>query len=164
MQVIVMLGAKVLPGGVPSGALLARVERAVELFREGRGEVIVFSGGGEPAEAHVARALAMRAGVPERACVCEDQSRDTAENAAFTAAKLRELGATRVLLVTDPFHMFRPQRHFWRLGIDAVAAPTRWEERGLGRREHLWWTLREIPALLRTPSLFFIRRPQSGSR
>src|SRR6185503_13743198 len=42
---LVVLGARVMPGGVPSGALLARVEKAVELYQRGLAPRLVFSGG-----------------------------------------------------------------------------------------------------------------------
>jgi uncharacterized SAM-binding protein YcdF (DUF218 family) len=155
VDAIVVLGARVHAGGVPSGALVARVERAVELFHEGRAEKIVFSGGvgaHPPAEAEVACTLAVSLGVPRDACLLEAQSRNTYENARFCAPILRGGGFERVWLVTDPFHCYRARQHFWRLGIDVVPVPTR-------RAQRLRWWLRELPALLRAPSLLFARRP-----
>src|SRR3954470_7529970 len=81
---IVVLGARVLRGGVPSGALRARVEKAVELYLQGYAPKIIFSGGvghNAPSEAQVARELAVSLGVPESACVLEEQSHSTEENA-----------------------------------------------------------------------------------
>src|SRR4051794_31223610 len=157
-----MLGARVHAGGVPSGALVARVERTVELFREGRAPIILFSGGvgaHPPAEAEVACALAVSRGVPRGACVLETESRNTAENARRCLPILRTHGVERVWLVTDPFHCFRSRQHFWRLGIDAHPVATRWEERGRTRFELVRWWLRELPAFVRDPGLLLARRP-----
>lgn len=60
-------------------------------------------------------------GVPVR--WSEDQSRDTAENAAFTARMLKPEGITRVLLVTSATHMRRSQRLFENQGFTVMPAP-----------------------------------------
>ena len=130
-----VLGARVRAGGVPSGALAARVERAVELFREGRAKTILFSGGvgaHPPSEAEVACALAVSLGVPRALCLLEARDPEHRGERAALPPILRAHGFTRVWLVTDPFHCFRARQHFWRLGIGAVPVATRWEERGLG--------------------------------
>jgi uncharacterized SAM-binding protein YcdF (DUF218 family) len=54
----------------------------------------------------------------------EGRSRDTAENAAFSAAILRADGVKRILLVTDAMHMPRASAVFARAGMDVVSAPT----------------------------------------
>lgn len=46
------------------------------------------------------------------------------ENARFSAAILAPLGVTRILLVTDAFHMPRARRAFAIAGLDPIAAPT----------------------------------------
>lgn len=162
-QAIVVLGARVHPGGVPSSALRARVERGVMLFQRGLAPWLVFSGGvatHPPAEALVAQKLARSLGIPASACLVETQSRTTHQNAVLTARLLRARGLTRILLVSDPFHLFRAVRHFWWEGIDARPVATAWRERGLGTTEHLLWSLRELPALARRPWLFTARRPR----
>lgn len=161
-QAIVVLGARVHPGGVPSGALRARVERGAALFHEGLAPLLVFTGGGatHPTEAEVAQGLAHALGVPASACLLETRSRTTQENAAFTAPLLASRGIHRVLLVSDPFHLFRAVRLFWWEGIDATPVATAWRERGLGTTERLLWSLREVPSLLRRPWLLAARRPR----
>ncbi len=159
---IVVLGARVLPGGVPSGSLRARVERAVELWREGAAPLLVFTGGvGEhpPSEARVMLGVAAALGVPESACLLEERSRSTWENARHTAALLHARGIDAAIIVSDPFHLFRARQHFRRQGIDAtpVAAPL--EGRALRWTERVYWTARELVALARRPHLLFARRP-----
>jgi uncharacterized SAM-binding protein YcdF (DUF218 family) len=54
----------------------------------------------------------------------EPRSRDTFENAAFSAAMLRTDGIRRILLVTDAMHMPRARAAFERAGMEVVSAPT----------------------------------------
>jgi uncharacterized SAM-binding protein YcdF (DUF218 family) len=54
----------------------------------------------------------------------EDRSTSTAENAAFTAALLRHDGISKVLLVTEAYHMPRSADVFRAQGLEVVPAPT----------------------------------------
>lgn len=71
----------------------------------------------------MARSLRDDFGVPVR--WKEDRSRDTWENAAFSAAILKPAGITRVYLVTNFWHMRRALLAFRAAGLDPVAAPVR---------------------------------------
>ncbi|MEQ1564582.1 MAG: YdcF family protein [Myxococcota bacterium] len=129
---IVVAGAGVMPGGVPSDALVARADVAVALWREGRAPRVAFTGGvGDwgPAESVVGAGLAVRAGVPEAAIVREERSTSTEEN----AAALREvLGDVPIVVVTDRYHVLRCERVFGRYFaevevVGAVSPPVvRW--------------------------------------
>jgi uncharacterized SAM-binding protein YcdF (DUF218 family) len=140
---IVVAGAPVWRGGVPSKALRRRTLAAVELWKAGHAPLLVLTGGlGQhaPPEARAAAALARENGVPESALRIEDRSRNTIENAAFS----RELiGEKRVLVVTDAYHVLRSkliyEHHFPEVGL--VGVP-------LGRRPPLAASLREVAALV----------------
>ena len=54
----------------------------------------------------------------------ERRSRNTAENAAFSAALLGAEKVERVLLVTDAMHMERARTVFQRTGLQVTDAPT----------------------------------------
>lgn len=54
----------------------------------------------------------------------EASSRDTGENAQFSAAILQKAGIHRVLLVSHAVHMARAQTEFAHAGIETIAAPT----------------------------------------
>lgn len=154
---IVVLGARVLPSGAAAPALEHRAHKAAELYLAGRAPLIVFSGGspsGLPSEAAIAAALAVARGVPHSACLVEDQSRTTRENAAFTAPLLRARGIRQVLLVSDAYHLLRAQAQFARLGIQTLPVPS---GRPLGTAAALVQTARESVALLRHPWLLFSR-------
>ncbi len=113
---------------VPDYVALARLRYAAHLQRR-TGLPLLASGGnagsdaGGYAEADgMAAALREDFGVPVK--WLEGRSRDTAENAAFSAAMLRADGVHRILLVTDAMHMPRARAVFERAGLDVVAAPT----------------------------------------
>jgi uncharacterized SAM-binding protein YcdF (DUF218 family) len=117
--VIVVLGAKTLPDGRPSGAMERRMEVALTLYRAGVAPVLLLSGGGGHAipEAEVMRRLAIAAGVPESALLLEPLSRNTQENATHAAAMLGSRGATAVILVTDRYHALRARVLFRLAGV-----------------------------------------------
>ena len=118
---------------IPDYVGLARLRYAAHLQRRTGLPVLVSGGVG----ANVARAeqdgatalgdamaVALREdfGVPVK--WIEARSRDTGENAAFSAALLRADGVKRILLVTDAMHMPRSRAAFERAGLDVVSAPT----------------------------------------
>jgi uncharacterized SAM-binding protein YcdF (DUF218 family) len=154
-QAIVVLGARVLPGGHAAPALQRRAEMAAQLYREGRAPLVVFSGGsagGLPSEASIARDIAVSLGVPSEKCVLEDKSHSTAQNAALTVPLLEERGIKDVLLVSDGYHLLRATAHFASLGITAHAVAS---GRHLTPGAQVFWTLREVAALLRRPWLLW---------
>ncbi len=54
----------------------------------------------------------------------EGASRDTAENAAYSARMLKAAGITRIALVSHAWHLPRALELYERQGLDVVAAPT----------------------------------------
>ena len=54
----------------------------------------------------------------------EDKSRNTAENAIYSAAILKEEGINKIYLVTHAFHMSRAVMMFKQAGINVTPAPT----------------------------------------
>ncbi|RKH84563.1 YdcF family protein [Corallococcus sp. AB045] len=158
---LVVLGARVLPGGVPSGALVARVEQAVALYRRGVAPWLLLSGGvgtHSPSEARVMRELAVAAGVPASACVLEEDSHSTQANARFSARVLRERGARRVVVVSDPYHLLRARQCFRREGLEVATSPAPIAGR-MRAWDRAYWTVREAFALLLHPRLLWARAP-----
>jgi uncharacterized SAM-binding protein YcdF (DUF218 family) len=115
---------------IPDYTALARLRYAAHLQRRTGLPVLVSGGVGAGAgRARVsglgdAMATALREdfGVPVK--WIEGRSRDTGENAAYSAALLRADGVKRILLVTDAMHMPRARAAFERAGLDVVSAPT----------------------------------------
>jgi uncharacterized SAM-binding protein YcdF (DUF218 family) len=113
---------------IPDYIALGRLRYAARLQRATKLPVLVTGGNGTVDDTSWSKADAMAAalrddfGVPVK--WVEGKSRNTAENAAFSAALLRPDAVKRVLLVTDAMHMPRSRTAFQRAGLDVVAAPT----------------------------------------
>jgi uncharacterized SAM-binding protein YcdF (DUF218 family) len=130
-QAIVILGGGVRRnaleyGGDTVGRLtLDRVRYGARVARATGLPVLVTGGAprGGRTEADVMRAtLEQEFGVPVR--WLEDRSRDTFENARFTAARLERDGVKRVALVAHGFDMRRARAEFAAAGLEVVPAPT----------------------------------------
>ena len=137
-DVALVLGAAVW-GHSPSPVFAARIDAAVDLYREGTVGAVLFTGGtrsdSEPAESVVARAYALDAGLPSADVYVENKSRTTAQNLACSLPVLRALGAESVVLVSDPLHLWRARWQARDLGLDVALAPTPYTRyRGAGPR------------------------------
>lgn len=105
-----VLGYALADDGSPRPGMVARVDRAAELYRAGLAPHLVLSGGGDRAgrtEAGVMRELLVARGVPTEAITIDTHSRSTEENFACSVPLLAELHARAVLLVSEPWHMPR---------------------------------------------------------
>ncbi len=126
-DVAIVLGAAVWDGR-PSPVFEERIKHGVELYRQGRVDALVFTGGvGEGdqlAEAEVARLYALARGVPEERIYCETQSRVTYHNLKGAQTVLAREGLTTALLVSDPLHMRRATRMAQDLGMQVYPSPT----------------------------------------
>jgi uncharacterized SAM-binding protein YcdF (DUF218 family) len=156
---IVVLGAAVNAYGLPGPSLRARTLHAVQLYRRDLAPVIIFTGGvgkNPPAESRVAAALAMRRGVPRSAIFSEETSTNTWQNIGNTAEICRDLGVKDVIVVSDPYHLWRAQRNFAAHGIKAYPSPTSNRETWL----RVLMTAREVISLSRDflTGRFFTRR------
>lgn len=113
--------------GVPGPVLRARLDHALDLYRRGLAPLLVVTGGRAPGdaftEAEAARAYLIEQGVPADAILMENAGRDTWESMNGIAAVARQAGLTRLLLVSDGFHLFRSKLMARDLGLAAAAAP-----------------------------------------
>jgi len=106
---------------------LERVRYAARLARASGLPVLASGGapeGGKPEAEAMRDALETDFGVRVR--WTEAESFDTEQNAARSAAVLKEAGISRVLLVTHAFHMRRAGGAFTQAGLEVIPAPTAW--------------------------------------
>ena len=124
---IVVLGAAQY-NGRPSPVLKARLDHALELYREGLAPMVVVTGGIGPgdrmSEATVGHKY-LRAQLPDSAIVVRPDGRTTEESMRSVAEWMREREVARVLLVSDPFHMARLRLEARYARLDAFVSPTR---------------------------------------
>ena len=107
----------------------------IELFREGKAPLIVFTGGwlskerGETLEGDILAAYGMALGVPFDRMATTGRVTNTEEEASAVVLLLRarssspEEGTSRVLLVTSAYHMARARRQFERAGLEVIPFP-----------------------------------------
>ncbi|MHB0936948.1 MAG: YdcF family protein [Armatimonadota bacterium] len=149
--VIVVLGARVLPDGSPGDSLRARMRKATALHRQGLAKKLILTGGqgdyGRP-ESVVATGMAIAQGIPPGDILRETRSHSTRENVRFAAEICRAHGWTQVIVVSDPYHLWRARYLFRREGITAYTSPARECERNTKLPLRIQWTLREALAVM----------------
>ncbi|HET6837676.1 MAG TPA: YdcF family protein [Gemmatimonadales bacterium] len=124
---IVVLGAAQY-NGRPSPVLRARLDHALQLYREGLAPRIVVTGGvgrgDTTSEAIVGRNYLLNRKVPPRAVVAQPHGRSTQASMTAVADWLEAAHLKRVILVSDPFHMFRLRMEARRTNLEAYTSPT----------------------------------------
>jgi uncharacterized SAM-binding protein YcdF (DUF218 family) len=127
VDAIVVLGAAQY-NGRPSPVLRARLDHALRLYRDGLAPVVVVTGGIGPrdttSEALVGQRYLATHGVPIASVVVQPEGRTTMASMTAVAQWLRRRGLRRVLLVSDPFHMFRLRLEARRTALEAYTSPT----------------------------------------
>ena len=105
-----------------------RLVHAVALYKAGKAPLLLVTGGatlGARSEAKIISDLLEVMGVPRRAILLEEKSRDTHQNALYTTQMLKDLGVRKILLVTSAFHMRRAEALFTASGeLEVIPAPT----------------------------------------
>jgi uncharacterized SAM-binding protein YcdF (DUF218 family) len=127
VDAIVVLGAAQY-NGRPSPVLRARLDHAIVLYREGYAPMILVTGGvgrgDTTSEALVGQRYLMAHEVPQEAVVVQPVGRSTRTSMTAVGEWLGERGLRRVLLVSDPFHMFRLRLEARRTRLEAYTSPT----------------------------------------
>lgn len=102
-----------------------RVTHTIQLYKLNKiGKILISGGTGSilyPSlkEADQLKKVFIMAGVPERDIMVENQSRNTHENAVFSANILRDkFSKGKFLLITSAFHMKRAEACFVKAGIN----------------------------------------------
>lgn len=131
-QAIVVLSSGVLPPFRGTSSLLLgqesyiRSEYAVWLYKNWRPLPVLVCGGelGTPEPYAVPmRRLIEAEGVPASRIWTEERSRSTYENALYGAQILRSRNISRIVLVTDAYHMRRAEQCFRKQGLSVIPAP-----------------------------------------
>jgi uncharacterized SAM-binding protein YcdF (DUF218 family) len=132
-DVIILLGGGVIEGvddltgtGAPSPEMLTRVVTAARLQKRLHLPVIV-SGGAvfefRTPEAPVVKRFLVDLGVPAGEVITEERSRDTVENAAYSAKICAARGFRRPILVTSAYHLRRAVIAFRKQGMEVEPFP-----------------------------------------
>jgi len=143
-DVIVALGAAEY-NGRPSPVLRARLNHALELWRQGYAPRIMTTGGagGDPryTEGIVGRDYLVQQGVPSEQIIVEEESESTVQTLIAAGEIMRRMGLKSAILVSDGYHIFRAKRIMERAGMTAYGSPRRVEAEPTWR-EH-WLAVRQ---------------------
>lgn len=104
-----------------------RLVHALALYKAGKAPMVLLSGGDRPGnrpEAEIMREHLELMGIPRHALLLERESRDTHDNAVYSAVLLKGKNVKRILLVTSAFHLRRSVPLFERQGLEVIPAPT----------------------------------------
>lgn len=119
---IVVLGAAQF-NGVPSQVFQARLDTALDLYRQGYAPLIVVTGGriygDQYTEAESGRNYLVDRGVPADAILMENVSHNTAASFVGVQKLLKPRGAQSLLIVSDGFHLYRSKMLARAAGFDA---------------------------------------------
>jgi uncharacterized SAM-binding protein YcdF (DUF218 family) len=109
--------------------LKARLDHAIELYRQGLAAVVVVTGGigtgDRVSEASVGHRYLRTHLVPDSAIIVRPDGRTTEESILSVAEWMHERELSRVLLVSDPFHMARLRLEARHADLDPESSPTR---------------------------------------
>jgi uncharacterized SAM-binding protein YcdF (DUF218 family) len=123
---IVVFGARAYADGRMSTALHDRARTGVDLHQAGLAPLLVFSGGpgdGDVHETEAMRRYAVARGVPDSAIVRDQDGLSTQHTVDNTAPGFRQHGQTRILAVSQWYHLPRIKLAYARAGINAYTVP-----------------------------------------
>ena len=123
---VVVFGAQVHEDGRPSTSLRDRMTTAVELYKDGLVKRVIVSGGvGDSGynEALVMRDMAVEAGVPKTRVVVDSNGISTNATVADTVPFFGEDGWTRILAVSQYYHLPRVKLAYQRAGWNVFTVP-----------------------------------------
>lgn len=109
-HVIIVLGAGLETNGAAKPKMNGRLEQCLRLAKLYSGAPIILTGGnprGGVTEAYTMRLWCLSNHIGAERLWMEDESKDTVENALFTAALVKKLGAEEVTVVTSASHLRR---------------------------------------------------------
>ena len=146
-DVIVVLGAAQY-NGRPSPVLKARLDHALNLYRDGFAPAILTTGsyGSDPnfSEAEVSKKYLVEHGVGVSDIVTEQGGGTTRDSVQAAAGLLQAKGWRTALVVSDGFHLFRAKIMFSDNGIVAYTSPAPNSPIEIGASRRFWHSLREV--------------------
>jgi len=156
-QVAIVFGAGLHRDGRPTSVLRDRVSAAASLYFDEKVEKLLMSGDHRFAtynEPGAMREYALSLGVPDEAIVLDYAGRRTYDT-CYRAKHI--FGLQKVVLVSQGFHLPRAIYTCNHLGLPAVGVPS--DLHPYRRLSRLYWSLREMPAMLMALWEVHVTRP-----
>ena len=99
--------------------LKLRIEKSVELYKEGKGSKIIFTGGFsspvDVSEAEQMSEVARALGTPQKDIILEEKATTTVSNAICTKQILEDHGFESAIIVSSPTHLRRAKYVFGKI-------------------------------------------------
>ena len=143
-DVALVLGNRAYRDGRPNPCLTGRVDAAVALARAGLVRQLVFSGGVDREDGRIEAEVMQqhaRASGYAGPLLLEPVSQSTRENLSMSRPLLEAAGVKRVIVVSEPYHLWRVERLARATGFDrrfevqyAAAPTTCWQRWGMAFR------------------------------
>jgi uncharacterized SAM-binding protein YcdF (DUF218 family) len=152
---LIIYGAAVKAGGIPSGSLLRRVQGAwkISQYLVTPCYFIVTGGLGKhaPSEAQVMRKLLLNLGATNDQIIVEDQAKDTMDSTFYCAEHLinhsYKSHSDCVIICSSPYHNYRCQLLLWMLNVDSLRGDMPTDKYALGTLKWLRYYIREVIAI-----------------
>jgi vancomycin permeability regulator SanA len=141
----VVLGAQVLPSGQPSDVLRDRLDKAIEVYHQGKTKMLIMSGGidiGGTDEAMAMRDYALGQGVPASAILVDSGGNNTQATAHDVVAMMRENHFSNIAAVSNFYHLARIKLLFLDAGSDVMTIPCSNDSQQIAtliREVPAWW-------------------------
>ena len=140
-DVIIVMGAAEYAGR-PSPVLRARLDHALELYRQGLAPRILTTGGagGDPyyTEGEVSRTYLVKNGVPSETILVESEADSTIESTAIAGEIMRRMNLRSAIVVSDGYHIFRTKKLLEFRGLQVYGSPRPSEPKGTWREKWLY--------------------------
>lgn len=124
---IIVLGAAVW-GDQPSPVFRERINHAINLYKDGYANTIIFTGGkdgdNELSEAEIAKQYATERGIAPDNILVEPFSRTTEQNLCYAQQLAVAHHLRTLIIVSDPLHMKRAMLIAEDIGLKAYSSPT----------------------------------------
>ncbi len=95
----------------PSPVFKERINHAIDLYKKGYCDYIIFTGGpgdpSEPGESVIAKRYAIKNGIDDEYILLENKSKNTVENIYYAYQISRQYKFKTFVLISDPYHLKR---------------------------------------------------------
>lgn len=140
-DIIIIMGAAEYRGK-PSPVLRARIDHALDLFRQKLAPRILTTGGagGDPVytEGEVSRNYLVRQGVPSEAILVESEGETTWQSTAIAAEMMRRMNFKSAIVVSDGYHIYRTKKMLEFRGLKIYGSPRPEVPKGTWRENWLY--------------------------
>jgi uncharacterized SAM-binding protein YcdF (DUF218 family) len=138
-DIIIIMGAAEYRGR-PSPVLRARIDHALDLYRQKLALLTTGGAGGDPVytEGEVARNYLVRQGVRSEAILVESEGESTWESTAVAAEMMRRMNLKSAIVVSDGYHIYRAKKMLEFRGLTIYGSPRPDVPRGTWRENWLF--------------------------